>query len=78
MFYALLVVDAAGVPHERLEALAELKRAAQVPIFGLFESELGHGVLGGPYNVADARRQEAARGAATLSGGAASGCGRAS
>lgn len=49
VYYALLVVDAAGVPHERLEALAELRRAAQVPIFSIFESELGQGVVGGPY-----------------------------
>ncbi len=49
VFYGLMVVDAAGVPHERLDALAELKRVAQVPIFSLFESELGQGVLGGPY-----------------------------
>lgn len=49
VFYALLVVDAAGVPHERAEALAELKQVSKVPIFSLFESELGRGVVGGPY-----------------------------
>ena len=49
IFYALLVVDAAGVPHERLEALRELRHAATVPIFSIFESELGRGVVGGPY-----------------------------
>jgi len=50
VFYALLLVDAAGVPHERLEALARMKRSAQVPIFGLYEDELGKGVVGGPFN----------------------------
>ena len=49
VFYALLVVDAAGVPHERLEALAELKQVSTAPIFSLFESEIGQGVIGGPY-----------------------------
>ena len=49
VFYGQLVVDAAGVPHERLEALAELKQASNAPIFSLFENELGRGVIGGPY-----------------------------
>ena len=49
VFYGLLVVDAAGVPHERLEALAALKQASNAPIFSLFENELGRGVIGGPY-----------------------------
>lgn len=49
VFYGLLIADAAGVPHERLEALAELKAASNVPIFSLFENELGRGVVGGPY-----------------------------
>ena len=49
VFYGLLVVDAAGVPHERLEALAALKQASTAPIFSLFENELGRGVIGGPY-----------------------------
>lgn len=48
VFYGLTVVDAAGVPHERFDALAELRRSAQVPIFSVFENELGHGVVGGP------------------------------
>lgn len=49
VFYGLLVVDAAGVPHERLEALTALRQVATVPIFSLFEGELGLGVVGGPY-----------------------------
>lgn len=48
VFYALLVIDAAGVPHERLEALAELHKASVAPIFSLFENEIGQGVVGGP------------------------------
>lgn len=49
VFYGLLVVDAAGVPHERLEALAALRQASNAPIFSIFENELGRGVVGGPY-----------------------------
>ena len=49
VFYGLLIVDAAGVPHERLDALAALTQAARVPVFSLFEGELGRGVVGGPY-----------------------------
>jgi len=61
VFYALLLVDAAGVPHERLEALGQLKRSAPVPIFGLYENELGQGVVGGPFNSQTRVGQQAAR-----------------
>jgi len=61
VFYALLLVDAAGVPHERLEALAQLRRSAQVPFFALYENELGEGVVGGPYNSQTRVGREAAR-----------------
>jgi len=49
VLYALLVTDAAGVPYERGDALASLVQVSAAPIFGIFESELGHGVVGGPY-----------------------------
>ncbi|MFO1313604.1 MAG: sensor histidine kinase [Burkholderiales bacterium] len=49
MLYAVLIVDAAGVPHERLDALSRLHSKANAPIFGLYENELGEGVVGGPY-----------------------------
>ncbi len=44
------IVDAAGVPHERQDALAQLHSAAIAPNFGLYESELGKGIVGGPYS----------------------------
>ena len=50
ILYGLLIVDAAGVPHERQDALAQLHAVANAPIFGLYESELGKGVVGGPYS----------------------------
>ena len=49
VLYGLLVVDGAGIPHERLQALAELRQVSRVPIFSLFGNELGRGVVGGPY-----------------------------
>lgn len=69
VFYGLLVVDAAGVPHERLEALAALKQVARVPIFSLFENELGEGVVGGPIlSQSRAGRETAALALRRLSG----------
>ena len=49
ILYGLLIVDAAGVPHERQDGLASLHAVANAPIFGLYENELGKGVVGGPY-----------------------------
>jgi PAS domain S-box-containing protein len=43
----LLNVDAAGVPYEQNRALESLGQVATAPIFGFFQPELGHGVLGG-------------------------------
>jgi signal transduction histidine kinase len=44
-----MVIDAAGVPHERSAALASLVEVSSAPIFGLHETDFGHGVVGGPY-----------------------------
>ncbi|MFO1306033.1 MAG: sensor histidine kinase [Burkholderiales bacterium] len=49
IFYGLMIVDAAGVPHERQDALAALYATANAPIFGIYEEEIGKGVVGGPY-----------------------------
>jgi signal transduction histidine kinase len=49
IFYGLLVADAAGIPHERQDALLSLRAVARAPIFGIYEEELGKGVVGGPY-----------------------------
>ena len=45
--YATVLVDAAGVPHEQLEALERLCAVANAPVFGTEEEELGHGIIGG-------------------------------
>jgi hypothetical protein len=48
IFYAGVSVDARGVPHDQEEALDELHMAANAPIFGLYDHQLGRGILGGP------------------------------
>jgi signal transduction histidine kinase len=47
IFYVLLLVDGAGVPHSSDRALVRLHAVANAPIFGLFESQLGQGIVGG-------------------------------
>jgi signal transduction histidine kinase len=48
IFYALLLIDGAGVPHASDRALARLHASANAPIFGLFENQVGEGIVGGP------------------------------
>lgn len=72
IFYALLIVDAAGVPHERQDALTALRASANAPIFGLYESELGKGVVGGPYSSQRQRGEQMAEAAHRILRGAAS------
>lgn len=47
VFYGMLSVDGAGVPHEHERALDSLREAVNVPMFGIFESQLGKGIVGG-------------------------------
>src|SRR3984957_9035738 len=49
VLYAMLVVDASGIPHDRQAALRSLREVSTGPIFSVNESEFGHGVVGGPY-----------------------------
>jgi PAS domain S-box-containing protein len=48
ILFGMLIVDARGVMHEENRALAALHEAAAVPIFGVFRSQLGEGIVGGP------------------------------
>jgi signal transduction histidine kinase len=48
IFFGELSVDAAGVPHPGRGALERLRSVASAPLFGLFESQLGQGIVGGP------------------------------
>ncbi len=47
ILFALMVTDAAGVPHRGDSALVALRGVARAPIFGIYESQLGKGVVGG-------------------------------
>jgi len=47
VLYGALYVDAAGVPHED-EGLPAICAASGAPVFGLYENQLGRGIVGGP------------------------------
>lgn len=49
VLFVLMIVDAAGIPYERLDAIAALRAVANAPIFSGYEAELGKGVVGGPH-----------------------------
>lgn len=64
--YGTLLMDAAGVPHEQLTALEQLCSAANAPVFGTEEEELGHGIIGGSLTSGRALGVETARLAARI------------
>jgi len=45
--YGLLAVDAAGIPHTEPQVVRRLSAVANAPVFGLYEEQLGHGIIGG-------------------------------
>jgi signal transduction histidine kinase len=47
ILYTLFLVDGAGVPHANHEFLLSLRAEAGAPIFGVFDTQLGQGVVGG-------------------------------
>jgi len=70
VYYAILQVDAAGVPYELDAALESLHAAANSPIFGTFEHQLGLGIVGGRLVSMEAWGREAAQTALRLLTGA--------
>ena len=46
--YGHFAVDAAGVPYENERALAAVLEVANAPVFGMYDSQLGAGIVGGP------------------------------
>jgi signal transduction histidine kinase len=48
ILFAILSLDAAGVPLVENQALAELCAAANAPVFGVRSTQLGRGIVGGP------------------------------
>jgi PAS domain S-box-containing protein len=57
----LLIRDASGVTHNQEEALQRLRAVANAPINGLFQHELGLGIVGGRLYQAEAQGAESAR-----------------
>jgi hypothetical protein len=69
VFLGLFIIDAAGVPHDRAEMLANLRATANAPILGLYETDLGNGTVGGVLLVAAAsRRTNGSRGDTHIAG----------
>lgn len=48
IFFGLLTVDAAGVPHEESKAIASLRALTNAPIFSYTDAFFGSGLVGGP------------------------------
>jgi signal transduction histidine kinase len=69
MLFADLLVDGDGIPQTGDEALANLHAAANAPIFGIHDFQLGHGIVGGPLiPVYELARQSASAAARILKG----------
>jgi len=69
IFFGELSVDAAGVPYPRHTALARLHTIANAPMFGLFETQLGRGIVGGPLvSEAESGRRAASTAVRVLNG----------
>jgi signal transduction histidine kinase len=47
ILYTLFLIDGAGVPHANQVFLRSLHEVASAPIFGIFDTQLGEGVVGG-------------------------------
>jgi signal transduction histidine kinase len=47
IFYALLSMDARGEPVVGQRAFAQLRASANAPMFGLYDTQLGNGIVGG-------------------------------
>jgi signal transduction histidine kinase len=60
VFFALLSVDAAGVPHEAGRALDRLRAVTNAPVFSESSVFFGRGIVGGPLNSILALSREAA------------------
>ena len=66
VLYTIMIADAAGVPHEGRAALASIVEVSAAPVFSLYGSELGQGVVGGPYHLE--QREAALGGSAGFAG----------
>lgn len=66
IFYTLLSVDAKGVMQSDAQTLAELHAVANAPVFGLYDIQLGQGVVGGSMLSVEEVVQDSARVAVRL------------
>jgi signal transduction histidine kinase len=57
IFFALLSLDGKGEPHVAGKAFESVHAAANAPMFGLYRSSLGRGIVGGPLLSNDALTQ---------------------
>ena len=69
VFYSSLFRDGAGKPYVPREALSLISRATKVPMFGLYESLLGFGIVGGQLVSFEKQGREAATIALRIMGG---------
>jgi signal transduction histidine kinase len=73
ILYGMVSVDAAGMPYEQDRALRKVVDAATVPVFGMFRSQFGDGIVGGPlFSAADVGSEVAASALRILAGQAPS------
>jgi len=70
---ALFSVDAAGVPRPFDQVLREIHAIASAPVFGLFETQLGAGIVGGRLMSTRTLARDAAAAASEVLRGTASG-----
>jgi signal transduction histidine kinase len=73
IFFVILSVDAAGVPHEGAKALRQLHAAANAPIFSHGDVFFGDGIVGGPLISIENVGRQAAGVAVRILGGEAPG-----
>jgi signal transduction histidine kinase len=74
IFFGLLSVDAAGIPHEEGKALVRMHAVANAPMFAPTDAFFGQGIVGGPLTVlADLSRQAASVAVRIMSGEAPNG-----
>jgi PAS domain S-box-containing protein len=69
ILFAHLAIDAHGVSHAEERALPELRAVANAPIFGVYNSQIGQGVVGGPVVAMDELGRNAANAALRMLAG---------
>ncbi len=73
IFYVLFAIDVDGVPQEEKGVLAKLHAVANAPIFGLHDTQLGRGVVGGPLMAFEQMSLDTAKAAVRVLHGEAAG-----